>query len=315
MTGRAGTIRVALFALLLVGVFAAAMITGRTLAPTSAAEPNQAQGTQPMNNMTDAHGDATKETHDDATATTHGASGHDGAGASGLASVEGGYRLVPGQTRVPVGREVKFAFRILDHDGSPVTSFVTEHERKMHMIVVRRDLSGFQHLHPTMTADGTWTTELTLPDAGVWRVFADFATDTGSSTLGVDVFAAGEFDPVELPKPANTATTDRYQVTMEPTGVAGGQTGSLTFRVARDGQPVTDLEPYLGARGHLVALREGDLAFLHVHPTDAATEGASIGFGAELPSAGRYRLYLQFQHDGQVRTAAFTLEAATEVTR
>jgi hypothetical protein len=162
-----------------------------------------------------------------------------------------------------------------------------------------------------MAPDGTWTTGLRLPDAGVWRIFADFATGTGSATLGVDVFAAGRFDPADLPEPATTtATADGYQVTVEPTGLAGGQTGSLAFHVARDGQPVTDLEPYLGARGHLVALREGDLAFLHVHPTDAATVGASIGFGAELPSAGRYRLYLQFQHHGQVRTAAFTLEVA-----
>jgi hypothetical protein len=312
MTG-AGTARVALFALLLAGVFAAATIAGRTLAPTSAAggEPNQPQGeAQPMQNMPEAHGDATKEAPDNSTAATHGTSGHDGAPASGLASVEGGYQLVPTQTRVPVGREVDFAFRILDEDGRPVTSFVTEHERDMHLIVVRRDLSGFQHLHPTMAADGTWRTGLRLPDAGVWRVFADFATEQGSATLGVDVFAAGRFDPVDLPEPAATATADGYQVTVEPSGLTGGRTGSLTFRVARDGQPVTDLEPYLGARGHLVALREGDLAFLHVHPTDAATEGASIGFGAELPSAGRYRLYLQFQHDGQVHTAAFTLEVA-----
>jgi hypothetical protein len=310
MRGGAGTVRIALFALLLLGVFAAATITGKTLAPTSAAESSRPQGTQPMNTMIDAHGDPTKEIPGDTKAASRGASGHEGVGASGLASVEGGYRLVSGQTRVPVGREVRFAFRILDQDGRPVTSFVTEHERRMHLIVVRRDLSGFQHLHPAMAADGTWTTGLRLPEAGVWRVFADFATEAGSVTLGVDLFAAGRFDPAELPEPATTATADGYQVTVEATGLAGGQTGSLTFRVARDGQPVTDLEPYLGARGHLVALREGDLAFLHVHPTDAATEGASIGFGAELPSAGRYRLYLQFQHDGQVRTAAFTLEVA-----
>jgi hypothetical protein len=228
MRARAGTARVALFALLLLGVFAAAMITGRTLAPSSAAESEQPQGTQPMNDMTDAHGDAT-EVPGDSTAASHGASGYEGVGASGLASVEGGYRLVPGQTRVPVGREVRFAFRILDQDGRPVTSFVTEHERKMHLIVVRRDLSGFQHLHPTMAADGTWTSGLRLPDAGVWRVFADFATEEGSATLGVDLFAAGRFDPAELPEPATTATADGYQVTVEPTGLAGGQTGSLTF--------------------------------------------------------------------------------------
>jgi hypothetical protein len=279
---------VALFALALLGVFATATVAGRALGPTVAAAPGRPRAAAPMDGMAGGHGD--------------------GAGAGGLASAEGGYRLVPARTRVPVGREVRFAFRLLDRDGRAVTSFVPEHERELHLIVVRRDLSGFQHLHPAMAADGTWTTGLRLPDAGVWRVFADFTTGEGPATLGVDVLAGGRFDPADLPAPATTATVDGYQVTLAPAGLAGGRTGSLSFRVARDGRPVTDLEPYLGARGHLVALREGDLAFLHVHPADTATEGASIGFGAELPSAGRYRLFLQFRHQGQVRTAAFTLE-------
>jgi hypothetical protein len=143
---------------------------------------------------------------------------------------------------------------------------------------------------------------------------AVFAAAAGTGRL-LGPTSAAEPDERQRTQPmsdmtAATATVDGYEVTMESAGLAGGRTGSLTFRVARDGRPVTDLEPYLGARGHLVVLREGDLAYLHVHPTDTATEGASIGFGAELPSAGRYRLYLQFQHDGQVHTAAFTVEVA-----
>ncbi|MGE4428975.1 MAG: hypothetical protein AB7G37_21180, partial [Solirubrobacteraceae bacterium] len=67
------------------------------------------------------------------------------------------------------------------------------------------------------------------------------------------------------------------------------------------------LQPYLGARGHLVALRDGDLAYLHVHPDEHAGVG-EIPFTAEFPSVGRYRLYLQFQTGGQVRTAPMTVE-------
>lgn len=75
-----------------------------------------------------------------------------------------------------------------------------------------------------------------------------------------------------------------------------------------DGRNLDDIEPYLGARGHLVALREGDLAYLHVHPESDATEGRDIRFAVEYPSAGRYRLFLQFKHEGRVHTAAFTRE-------
>ena len=62
-------------------------------------------------------------------------------------------------------------------------------------------------------------------------------------------------------------------------------------------------ERYLGAGGHLVALREGDLAFLHVHPLDDG-----VTFEATFPSAGRFRLFLQFKHAGRVQTVAFTEE-------
>jgi hypothetical protein len=82
----------------------------------------------------------------------------------------------------------------------------------------------------------------------------------------------------------------------------------LTFTVTRDGRPVTDLQPYLEARGHLVALRAGDLAYLHVHPEDEATPGDRISFMTELPTAGRYRLFLQFQHRDRIHTVAFTQE-------
>jgi oxalate decarboxylase/phosphoglucose isomerase-like protein (cupin superfamily) len=87
-----------------------------------------------------------------------------------------------------------------------------------------------------------------------------------------------------------------------------GTGDDVRFTVLRDGRVLDDVEPYLGARGHLVALREGDLSFLHVHPKDDATEGRDIRFGIEYPSQGRYRLFLQFQHDGRVHTAAFTQE-------
>jgi hypothetical protein len=86
----------------------------------------------------------------------------------------------------------------------------------------------------------------------------------------------------------------------------------LTFSVSRDGSPVTDLQPYLGAYGHLVALRAADLAYLHVHPMGEpgdgiTTAGPDIAFHTTVPSAGDYRLFLDFKHQNVVRTAEFTL--------
>ena len=86
-----------------------------------------------------------------------------------------------------------------------------------------------------------------------------------------------------------------------------GEESTLQFAVSRHGQAVTDVPMYLGARGHLVALRDGDLAYLHVHADEER-----LSFDAEFPTPGAYRLFLQFRHDGQVRTAAFTVDVAEE---
>jgi hypothetical protein len=91
--------------------------------------------------------------------------------------------------------------------------------------------------------------------------------------------------------------------------LAAGQTSRLTMRLAQAGAPVTDLQPYLGAYGHLVALRAGDLAYLHVHPQESATAGPEIAFDVEVPTPGAYRLFLDFQHGGVVRTASLTAVA------
>jgi hypothetical protein len=165
--------------------------------------------------------------------------------AGGLTVAASGLVLSLDRTRLQPGHPTPFTFRILDHTGQPVTSFVEQHERAMHLIVVRRDLSGFQHLHPAMQVGGTWMAGMTLPTAGVWRAFADFATDRGAATLGVDLFLAGQFDPVDLPAPDSSARTDGYEVTIHPTGLAAGQPSELAFQVALDGRPVNDLNPTL----------------------------------------------------------------------
>jgi hypothetical protein len=199
----------------------------------------------------------------------------------GLAVSDRGYTL-------ELGRE-PLSFRIT-HDGKTVRDFDVEHTKRMHVIVVRRDLTGFQHLHPTMRPDGTWTVPLTLPAAGTYRVYADFAVDGEPHTLAADLTRDGEVHSQPLPPASNTATVDGMTVSRR----------GLDFTVTRAGKPVA-IEDYLGAKGHLVALREGDLAFLHVHP-----DADRLRFDAALDTRTRYRLFLQFKTGGQVHTAAFT---------
>ncbi|MDH6125697.1 hypothetical protein [Kitasatospora sp. GP82] len=232
----------------------------------------------------------------------------------GLMVSQHGYTLEPATRSLTAGEPQTLSFAVRGPDGKPVTDYSPTHEKDLHLIVVRRDLTSFQHLHPTRDAAGTWSIPLTLPTAGEYRMFTDFAPADGKGlTLGADLRAAGNFTPQPLPAPAASVETDGYTVTLDGT-LEAGRTSKLTLTVSKDGKPVTDLQPYLAAYGHLVALRSGDLAYLHVHPDGSPGDGRTapgpgITFYATVPSAGDYRLFLDFKHGDTVHTAAFTARA------
>ncbi|WP_329106101.1 hypothetical protein OG792_34560 [Micromonospora sp. NBC_01699] len=231
----------------------------------------------------------------------------------GLQVAQDGYRLTPLTATLATGPANQFSFRVLGPDGAPLTAYTPTHDRDLHLIVVRRDLSGFRHVHPRMAGDGTWTVALTIDAPGQIRLIADFqpAGHPDNITLGVDVPAPGDYRPVPLPVTGRSALVgDGYTVTLDGT-LEPGTSSTLALTVSRYGTPVTDLQPYLAAYGHLVALRDGDLAYLHVHPDGGpgdgrTTAGPTITFRVEVPSAGAYRLFLDFQHRDTVRTAEFT---------
>ena len=226
----------------------------------------------------------------------------------GLMVSQDGYTLALTDGSLSPGAATPISFRVLGPDGHPVTGFEPTHDKDLHLIVVRRDLTGFQHVHPEFSVDGTWGTRVALTP-GEWRIFADFAPSGHDEAmiLGTDLSIAGRYQPVPLPAPATTAEVDGYTVTLDGTLQAGHE-ALLTLSVSRHGQPVTDLQPYLGAYGHLVALRDGDLAYLHVHPEP----GRGLTFRTTAPSAAAYRLFLDFRHEGVVRTAEFTVRAGTQ---
>ena len=283
----------------LLAVFGAAVGIGAAVTPTSAATST-----------------ATPDEHTGMPATTAAPAAGAASMPGGLMVSQDGYTLRLADRFLPAGAQVPLRFQILGPDGAPVTAYRTEHDKDLHLIAVRRDLSSFQHVHPVLDADGTWSVPVNLSAAGDYRVFADF-TPTGHDgglTLGADLAVPGTYQPVPLPEPAAIAqVVDGYQVTLAG-DLVPGQASELTLTVSKDGAPVTDLQPYLAAYGHLVALRAGDLAYLHVHPAGEPSDGLTpagpgITFYATAPSTGDYRLFLDFRHAGVVRTAEFTLHA------
>lgn len=296
--------RLAVFAVAVAVVFGTAVAAGRAVDPIH-------------DEVADAMGDTMGSGHDrdvagggghEAMAGPEAMKGHGASAVGGLGIVDDELRLEVDDPVLAVGAVRSFSFRIFDSGGEVVTDFDPEQGGvELHLVVVGRDLSGFQHLHPEMAPNGTWSTPLALASPGASRAFVDVTVGGRAHTLGVDLLAPGNFTPQPLPPASASASVDGYEVRFDASDPIAGEMVELSFSVSRAGVPVSDLEPYLGARGHLVGLRQGDLAYLHLHPEEAA-DGDTIVFAGTFPSPGAYRLFLQFQHEGVVRTVPFTVE-------
>lgn len=226
-------------------------------------------------------------------------------------------------TGLEAGVPLAFSFDVIDDRGQTLRQFATVHEKMMHVIVARHDLAQFQHVHPTYdTGSGRFTVhDLVLPTAGPYRLFADFTpvsamTGPDGMPLGVtipvdlEVGDQAAYKPESLPAPSDTATVGDYEITLSrPDTLRAGEMPEFTFTIRRAGSVVTGLEPYLGANGHGVILREGDLAFIHTHALEdsAQLRSGKLPFMVHFAEPGRYRMFVQFQHRGAVQTAAFTL--------
>ncbi len=180
------------------------------------------------------------------------------------------------------------------------------HERQLHLIVLSRNLVEYLHLHPLMDADGTWRVDLPALRPGSYRVYADFKPRGADRiTLATDLAVPGLVEPFDVPKASQRVDIDGFTVSLSGDQAVGEST--LTFDITLSGTAVVT-EPYLGAAGHLVVIRQGDLGYLHVHPLDSGN--GAVRFAAEFPTPGTYRLFFEFSYDGTVRTASFTVEVA-----
>ena len=267
-------LRLAAFGLALAAVFAGAATVGSAVGPLERGQTDRRHDSEPSRDLEPA----------------------------GLAVAQGGVRLVALQTRLVARRAQRFEFRILDERGRPLRSYDVAHARRMHVVVVRRDLTGFQHRHPTLQPDGTWSVRLGPLQPGAYRAFADFSTAGENRILGTDLFVGGRAPLLRVPPPNRGTLTGPFRVFLNSRQPSARETVTLRFGVRKELARVV-LEPYLGARGHLVVLREGDLAYLHVHP-----EADALAFETTFPSPGRYRAFLEFVAGGRVYTAPFTID-------
>lgn len=219
----------------------------------------------------------------------------------GLAVTDRAHTLVLETRELQASATGPLRFHLEDAGGRPVTAFDAVHERRMHLIVVRRDLTQYFHLHPTMDASGRWSIAFTPPAPGVYRVYTDYTSQGTAHTLSTDLLVPGT---VQSSSPPVVAAPEGYAVSVEREGDA------IAFTLRYRGAVVAGVEPYLGALGHLVVLREGDLAFVHAHPLTTELEGGLLRFHAPLAPRVPHRAFLEFNHRGTVRTVEVRLDGS-----
>lgn len=218
------------------------------------------------------------------------------------------------------GDTVKLTLSVLNNEtGQTVTDFDTVHEKKMHLFIVRSDLSQFFHVHPAPNPDGSFTYSFTFPTGGEWRIFADTAPhNLGSWVTSATLSVAGPSLPLDVPDPLAPPTwssvADGLTLMLTPGPLQAHDTLQLTF-VLLDGKnrPVTDIEPWLGADAHLMLIDSTATLFVHSHPSVRSAEEREDGrltFVTQMPRPGRYKGWVQLQVGGKIHTFVFLVNAA-----
>ncbi len=194
-------------------VFTAALGVGGAVGPVGAASTASTAGTAGA--QAPAHSTGAPAHGDDHAMAATGAAPDLAPG--GLAVAADGHALELATTTQAAGAPSTFRFTVTGPDGRPLTAYAPSHDEDLHLVVVRRDLTGYQHLHPIRDAQGTWSVPLTLAEPGPYKVFADFVPEgrDRSLVLAADLTAPGPYSPEPLPAPAQTTSVDGYGVSLD----------------------------------------------------------------------------------------------------
>jgi len=254
-----------------------------------------------------------------------------------------GLELTTEPAIVRAGQPTRWRFRVSHPETSErILKFETVHERQYHLFVISHDMTRFQHIHPELQPDGTWVIDVTLPKAGYYKVLSDFLPAGGASqliarpivTAGYTGDLAG--DAARLAPDTNSRQTVddlTATVTYDPAPFVAGLYGHLQFALSDTvtGQPVTDLQTYLGAFGHTLVMSEDLNEYVHSHSLDILAGrddedempqllippgadfetlrgGPSVIFDGLLPKPGRYRAWTQFRRRDRIHTFTTTFE-------
>jgi hypothetical protein len=213
---------------------------------------------------------------------------------------------------VTVGKPANLKMMIHGADGKMIKDFTVVHEQKVHLIIVRDGLDQFAHLHPEVDSMGNITTTYTFPTGGTYRLYADHQTVGGSPATAIaEVKVAGEAPPIPALKTdvPGKVKGDGLDATVSVSGMKSESGTTFRFEITDPaGTPVKDLQPYMGAMGHLVVISQDGKRYVHAHPADDKKSATNVvAFEAHFMQDGLYKGWGQFKRQGQVHLVPFVL--------
>ncbi len=212
---------------------------------------------------------------------------------------------------ITAGAPTTLAFSYKDTAGAAVSDFEVTHERLLHVFIVREDLATYAHEHPDTKPDGTWSMAYTFPTPGKYRVYSDFRSKAHGANVTVsEVVVPGEAPPpvpLEADKAPKVVGDLLVRLGATPKPFKAGAATTLTYVISDKAGDVTDLEPYLGAMGHLFVLGQDLVTMAHSHP-EGMGKGPAVTFMAIFPKPGKYKLWAQFQRAGKIVTTFDVIE-------
>jgi hypothetical protein len=208
--------------------------------------------------------------------------------------------------------DTAITIQIQDNTGKPINKFDINHEKKMHLIVVSKDLSYFNHIHPEYKGNGIFLVTTQLPESGDYKLFADYIPSGSSATYQskwVSVEGTAPKQAEIIPETNLVKTVNDIVVTLTFGHLMADMDLNLTFNMvdAKTKEPVTDLQPYLGAVGHVVIISADAEQYIHVHPTDEKAKGPDAQFMTKFPKSGVYKIWGQFQRKGKTFIVPFVV--------
>jgi hypothetical protein len=202
----------------------------------------------------------------------------------------------------------------ITNNDEPINDFDINHEKLLHLIIVSKDLSYFNHVHPEYKGEGVFEIINDFPAGGEYRMVADFKPSNGSSMSKLEWVAV---EGVKAQPKAVTVDNSlekivdgkKISLTFD-SELKGGEETTLKFTLtdALSNLPISDLEPYLGSIGHVVVFSEDGERYLHVHALEDQGSGPEALFETSFPTSGIYKIWGQFQKDGQLFTVPFVVK-------